>query len=96
VDGTSNEGSDGFRFGDDGVATAKGSGTSLSCACNLAIFFRKSSCLCRSSSILLLEDSMALGMRRVLVTKLNKRDALFGRADRLLINHILPISDSDI
>jgi hypothetical protein len=96
VEGTSNEGSDGFRFGDDGVATAKGSGTSLSCACNLAIFFRRSSCLRRSSSILLLEDSMALGMRRVLVTKLNKRDALFGRADRLLINHILPISDSDI
>jgi hypothetical protein len=60
VDGTNNEGSDGFRFGDDdGVAMAKDSpGISLSCACKVAICFLRASCLRCSSSNLLLEDSM--------------------------------------
>jgi hypothetical protein len=91
VGGTRKDDSDGFRLGDvggnpDSAMTKGSSGISLSWVCNLAICFRKSSCLRRSCSSLLLEDSMVDEAR---VPKLNKRDALFGCADCSFFSHKL-------
>lgn len=84
VGGTSNDGSDGFRLGDPrsnpDPALPKGSpGISLSWACSLEISFRKASCRRRSSSNLLLEDSII--RQNDVCLNINKRDALFGCAD---------------
>lgn len=70
VGGTSNDDSDGFRLGDargnrDSVMTKGSPGISLSWDCNLAICFRKASCLRCSCSSLLLEDSMVKACSKI-------------------------------